>query len=46
MLGPRARISPSPAILSWTPGRLWPTEPNLKRSGRLNVSAGHVSVSP
>ena len=45
-LPPRARISPSSAIFTSTPGSARPTEPNLNFVGLLNVSTGHVSVSP
>src|SRR6059058_3969973 len=46
MFGPLARISPSDAIFTWTPGIGLPTVPNLGRSYGLNASTGDVSVSP
>ena len=46
MFGPRARISPSSAIRSSTPGIARPTVPTRGASGGLTVSMGDVSVRP
>src|SRR3970282_1878457 len=46
MFGPRARTSPSGAILTSTPGIVFPTVPNFGRSSGLIVCTGDGSVSP
>jgi hypothetical protein len=46
MFGPLASISPSEAILISTPGRAFPTVPNLKSSIRFAAITGEDSVKP